>query len=217
MRVCLLRVPVRPCVCLPQCSTSSVNRLRSSTTSRKWSPQRLAVRHAAESVRADDVRRNIGGYVRSDMQCQFGGVGSMGDGRKKATSDTLPKPGKVNSGIVLFYHFRFVFVYSTVVAQVSVLARALSPSPSHAPRTCPKSAADRKWSNLYFWVTFTAISFRPRHVNAPVFGFFPLFISPQSSGRAHRVSFWSNDTNVLNGCFSMSPSRAYGVVTVHFF
>ncbi|XP_025422283.1 coiled-coil domain-containing protein 50 [Sipha flava] len=31
------------------------------------------------------------------MQCQFGGIGSMGDGRKKATSDTLPKPGKVNS------------------------------------------------------------------------------------------------------------------------
>ncbi|XP_022161369.1 coiled-coil domain-containing protein 50 [Myzus persicae] len=34
------------------------------------------------------------------MHCQFGfgGVGSMGDNiRKKATSDTLPKPGKVNS------------------------------------------------------------------------------------------------------------------------
>ncbi|KAF0766384.1 coiled-coil domain-containing protein 50 [Aphis craccivora] len=37
---------------------------------------------------------------RPDMHCQFGfgGVGSMGDNvRKKATSDTLPKPGKVNS------------------------------------------------------------------------------------------------------------------------
>lgn len=32
------------------------------------------------------------------MQCHFGGVGSMGDNRKKtAASDTLPKPGKVNS------------------------------------------------------------------------------------------------------------------------
>ncbi|VVC43240.1 Coiled-coil domain-containing protein 50, N-terminal [Cinara cedri] len=32
------------------------------------------------------------------MQCQFSGIGSMADNRKKTTiSDTLPKPGKVNS------------------------------------------------------------------------------------------------------------------------
>ncbi|XP_027846703.1 coiled-coil domain-containing protein 50 [Aphis gossypii] len=47
---------------------------------------------------------NIGPHCdtecRPDMHCQFGfgGVGSMGDNiRKKTTSDTLPKPGKVNS------------------------------------------------------------------------------------------------------------------------
>lgn len=32
------------------------------------------------------------------MQCQFSGIGSMGDNKKKTVSDTLPKPGKVNSG-----------------------------------------------------------------------------------------------------------------------
>lgn len=43
------------------------------------------------------------------MQCHFGGVGSMGDNKKKATtSDTLPKPGKVNSG--KYYTLLFVFI-----------------------------------------------------------------------------------------------------------
>jgi len=53
---------------------------------------------------------------RPAMHCQFGfgGVGSMGDNiRKKATSDTLPKPGKVNSGTIflLLRFYLLMFMY----------------------------------------------------------------------------------------------------------
>jgi len=53
---------------------------------------------------------------RPAMHCQFGfgGVGSMGDNiRKKATSDTLPKPGKVNSGTILFLLLHFYLLMFT--------------------------------------------------------------------------------------------------------
>lgn len=48
------------------------------------------------------------------MHCQFGfgGVGSMGNNvRKKATSDTLPKPGKVNSGTIIYYYYNYYYYY----------------------------------------------------------------------------------------------------------
>lgn len=73
----------------------------------KWfpmSPENIAPRRDTE--------------CRPAMHCQFGfgGVGSMGDNiRKKATSDTLPKPGKVNSGTIfiflLLHFYLLMFTY----------------------------------------------------------------------------------------------------------